>query len=154
MSKFPFFKYRLITDTSKTGRQNQQYIDEFERFIEEYAQPIFSAVGLAKVNFKIGLIDIQSVIDTRSDEKKRKKEREGGKAARVLMRVAQTYNQQASNNSSYKKRHQQKSFLTILRNSNGNFRKLIRELELYLETLEITDYRWNAVYYGFFFGRW
>lgn len=125
-----FFNYRFT---------DEQLRRDFERFIENNVQSIFSDTRAMTKNYTISYVQAKSVVNM------------GGKIRDTLQDVANEITVPSSNNSAFAPIHIASTLTTIHGMSNGSFQKLINNLRSLMRVLEQENYRYNVVWYSNYF---
>ena len=112
---------------------------EFERFIENNLQMLFSDNRAMTQNYTISYVQAKSVVNM------------GGKIRDTLQQASNEIQVPSSNNSPFSKLHIANTLTTIHGISNGSFQKLISELRGLMKAIVESDYRYNIVWYTKYF---
>lgn len=130
--------YKTMDNIFNHLTTNEKTRNEFNKFIFNNVKQFFSSAESDRITFNIPDIRAKSVINGR------------GKDRDTLMKLANTFDKKNSNNARLKTTHQQFIFKTILLESGGDWNKLIKLIRDYLSLLEVEEFRWNIVKYGYY----
>lgn len=118
---------------------DEQLRRDFERFIQNNVQTIFSDSRSMTKNYTISYVQAKSVVNM------------SGKIRKTLQEVANEIRVPSSNHSPFANIHIATTLTTIHGIANGNFQKLINELRSLINSLNEYNHKYNVVWYSKYF---
>lgn len=115
---------------------DEQLRRDFERFIDNNLQTLFSDGRAMNKNYTISYVQAKSVVNM------------GGRIRYTLQEVANEIQVPSSNNSAFARLHIANTLATIHGEANGSFQKLVNLLRGLIRTITEENYRYNVVWYS------